>query len=112
MIKSHRKHEPVGDIPIQSLKLAQKLINFLWVKLFKPLPLLKMRPLVNLAFLLNGKSIDASRLKEDFRLLILGIKEGNQDVVFNPPADQILKSGMTLILMGDVADVNRSAEVL
>ena len=60
----------------------------------------------------EGKRIGESKIKEKFRLLILGIKEGPDDIAFNPPVSQILKKGMTLIIMGDVADMKRAKQVL
>lgn len=60
----------------------------------------------------EGKRIGESKIKEKFRLLILGIKEGADDIAFNPPVSQILKKGMTLIIMGDVADMKRAKQVL
>lgn len=60
----------------------------------------------------EGKRIGESKIKETFRLLILGIKEGADDIAFNPPVSQILKKGMTLIIMGDVSDMNRAKQLL
>lgn len=60
----------------------------------------------------EGTPIGESKIKEKFGLLILGIKEGTDDTAFNPPASRILKKGMTLIMMGDVADIKRAAQAL
>jgi voltage-gated potassium channel len=60
----------------------------------------------------EGTCIGDSKIKEKFGLLILGIKESADDIAFNPPASQILKKGMTLITMGDVADMKRAEKIL
>lgn len=59
----------------------------------------------------KGKSIGKSGIKEKFALLILGLKQGTDEIEFNPPPSQILKSGMTLIVMGDVVDIERAKKV-
>jgi len=38
-------------------------------------------------------------------LLVLGSKQEKGEIEFNPPAAQVLSSGLTLIVMGDVSDI-------
>ena len=52
-----------------------------------------------------GKTIIDSGLKDRFNLLVLGSKEGQGDIEFNPPARRVLSPGLTLIVMGDVTDI-------
>jgi voltage-gated potassium channel len=51
-----------------------------------------------------GETIAGSGIKEKFNLLVLGIKM-NGEIIFNPPATQSLKSGMALIVMGEVEQI-------
>lgn len=51
-----------------------------------------------------GKTIAGSGIKEKYNLLVLGIKT-NGEIMFNPPATQSLKSGMALIVMGEVEQI-------
>jgi len=39
--------------------------------------------------------------------LVLGAKQDYGEIQFNPSADEELKKGMTLIVMGDVEDIAR-----
>jgi len=54
------------------------------------------------------KNIHESGLKAKFNLLILAVRHDNGEIEFNPPAAQVLTSGMTLITMGDVDDIARA----
>jgi len=54
------------------------------------------------------KNIHESGLKAKFNLLILAVRLDNGEIEFNPPASQVLTSGMTLITMGDVDDIARA----
>lgn len=51
-----------------------------------------------------GRTIARSGIKENFNLLVLGIKM-NDEIKFNPPADQTLEMGMALIVMGEVDQI-------
>jgi len=59
----------------------------------------------------EGKKISESGLKDRFGLLVLGAKRNSNEIEFNPPADQTLREGMTLIVMGDVDDITRARKV-
>ena len=57
---------------------------------------------------LVGKKIMESGLKDKFDLLILGAKNQNQEIDFNPPPSYQLMEGMTLIIMGEVGNIVRA----
>jgi len=63
-------------------------------------------------FSMKEQNIMKSGIKENFDLLILGLRQGADEINFNPPPSQILKKGMTLIVMGDVADIERAKKAL
>ena len=52
-----------------------------------------------------GKSIADSGLKDKHGLLVLGSKLPGQEIKFNPVSSEILKPGMTLIVMGNVENI-------
>ena len=54
-----------------------------------------------------GKKISESGLKDEFGLLVLGLKEEGREVEFNPLATSTLKGGMALIVMGDMENIAR-----
>jgi len=58
-----------------------------------------------------GKSIIETGLKDRFNLLVLGAKENDGEIEFNPPAARPLAAGSTLIVMGDVDDIAKAREV-
>jgi voltage-gated potassium channel len=61
---------------------------------------------------LIGKSISESGIKEQFNLLILGARDPAREIEFNPTAGMKLKAGLTLIVMGDVADIARAKKTI
>ncbi|MBW2410047.1 MAG: potassium channel protein [Deltaproteobacteria bacterium] len=58
----------------------------------------------------SGKDIRACGFKEEFGLLILGYKDRDGDIEFNPMPHHVLTPGMTLVVMGEVQDVSRARE--
>jgi voltage-gated potassium channel len=56
---------------------------------------------------LSGKKISESGLKDRFELLILGVKENGQEIIFNPPPFSVLERDTKLIVLGKVADIAR-----
>ena len=57
---------------------------------------------------LVGKKIMESGIKDKFDLLILGAKNQNKEIEFNPPPAYQLMEGMTLIVMGEVDNIVRA----
>jgi voltage-gated potassium channel len=56
---------------------------------------------------LVDKNIIDAGLKQKYELLVLGIRNKNQEVEFNPPPTRALVSGETLIVMGEVENISR-----
>lgn len=56
---------------------------------------------------LNGRTICQSGMKQQFSLLILGVKE-NEDLRFNPEPSLVLRDGMILIVMGEVDHIEQA----
>jgi voltage-gated potassium channel len=61
---------------------------------------------------LVGKSIMTSGLRDQFNLLLLGVRRKNGEFEFRPPSSFVLEAGMTLIVMGDIENINRAREAL
>lgn len=57
---------------------------------------------------LNQKEIRDCGLKQRYGLLVLGSKGANREIEFNPPPEQVLTAGMTLIVMGTVGEIARA----
>ncbi len=55
-----------------------------------------------------GKELRTSGLRDRYDLLVLGAKEPGKDTTFNPPPTHILTQDMTLIVMGDIGNINRA----
>jgi voltage-gated potassium channel len=62
--------------------------------------------------LISGKTIQESDLKTKFNLLVLGAKSLKGDTSFNPPPSLVLMPGATLIVMGDVENIKRAAQMV
>lgn len=56
---------------------------------------------------LIGKSIAESDIKEEFDLLVVGIKDGDEVFRFNPKPLERIELGDTLLVIGRVEDINR-----
>jgi voltage-gated potassium channel len=56
----------------------------------------------------SGKTIGKSAIKDKFELLIVGIKTRAGSIIFNPSPETVLKSGMQLIVMGDVSNIQKA----
>lgn len=53
------------------------------------------------------KNIMDAGLKQEFDLLVLGIKNNNKQIEFNPDSKRVLASGETLIVMGEIENITR-----
>ena len=54
---------------------------------------------------LVGKTLIEGGLKQDHELLVLGVRNRNREMAFNPSPQMVLEKGMTLIVMGEVANI-------
>jgi voltage-gated potassium channel len=59
---------------------------------------------------LAGKTIMKSGLRDQFNLLLLGVRRKDGEFEFRPPSSFVLEAGMTLIVMGDIENINRAAK--
>ena len=67
---------------------------------------------VGIDSLLTGKPIMKSGLRDQFNLLLLGVRRQDGEFEFRPPSSFVLEAGMTLIVMGDIDNINRAREAL
>ncbi|MFC1829746.1 potassium channel family protein [Thermodesulfobacteriota bacterium] len=58
-----------------------------------------------------GKTLMECGLKDKYGLLVLGSKLPAKEIEFNPSATQILKPGLTLIVMGEVSKIAEAKKV-
>ena len=56
---------------------------------------------------LAGKSLGDSGVKEQFNLLVVGIKNDDGTMRFNPSPNVIINAGDTMLVIGDVHDINQ-----
>ena len=61
---------------------------------------------------LAGKTIMKSGLRDQFNLLVLGVRRKDGGFEFRPPSSSVLETGMTLIVMGDIDNINLAREAL
>ncbi len=59
-----------------------------------------------------GKDIRACGLREKYGLLVLASRDLDGEIEFNPPASQVLKTGTTIIVLGNVEEINKAGEAL
>lgn len=58
----------------------------------------------------NQKEIHDCGLKERYDLLVLGAKDNDNDIEFNPSPTRLLATGTTLIVMGAVEEIARAKD--
>jgi len=58
----------------------------------------------------TGKTIGEIDIPDRFDVLVLGSREQNQKIEFNPPPSQVLNAGTTLIVMGEVDKIAKAKE--
>ena len=61
---------------------------------------------------LAGKTIMNSGLRDQFNLLLLGVRRQNDEFEFRPPSSFVLEAGMTLIVMGDIENIDLARAAL
>ena len=61
---------------------------------------------------LVGQPVNRSRIKENFGVLLVGIKNPAGDFQFNPNADHKIEANDMLLVMGQVAEIQRLKESL
>ena len=61
---------------------------------------------------LAGKTIMKSGLRDQFNLLLLGVRRQNDEFEFRPPSSFVLEAGMTLIVMGDIENIDMARAAL
>ena len=60
---------------------------------------------------LVGKSLAQSKIRNQFNVLVIGVKNTNGGFQFNPGPDHVICDQDTLLVMGDVNDINRMKKV-
>jgi voltage-gated potassium channel len=61
---------------------------------------------------LAGKNLVQSHVRQDFGVIIVGIKPASGPMVFNPTPTEVLNAGDVLVVLGKREDVIRMGEVL
>jgi len=60
---------------------------------------------------LIGKTISESGLKNEFDLLVLGAKDADGNIKFNPEPSATMTPGTTFILMGDIRNIKKIRDI-
>jgi voltage-gated potassium channel len=60
---------------------------------------------------LAGKPILQSGLRDRFNLLLLGVRHKDGEFEYRPPSSFVMEAGMTLIVLGDIDNINQAREV-
>lgn len=57
-----------------------------------------------------GKTIMESNLKNRFNLLVVGIRKPDGEMIFNPAPAYVLEKGSTLIIMGELENIQKARQ--
>jgi voltage-gated potassium channel len=60
---------------------------------------------------LLGKSLKEIDIRAKFGLSVIGVRKGNDKLVFNPTADYVVQQSDTLIMVGDIEQLARIGEL-
>ncbi len=61
---------------------------------------------------LVGKSLIDSRLRQNFGVIVIAIKQASGEMIFTPNADQVLSSGDVIVVIGKKDNLTRMAKIL
>jgi voltage-gated potassium channel len=59
-----------------------------------------------------GKNLIESRLRQEFGVIIVAIKKGSGQMVFNPAPTEKLEAGDVIVVIGQKGDLKRMREIL
>ena len=59
-----------------------------------------------------GKNLIESRLRQDFGVIIVAIKKGSGQMVFNPTPTEKLAAGDVIVVIGQTGDLKRMREII
>jgi voltage-gated potassium channel len=61
---------------------------------------------------LVSKSLVETRLRQELRVIVLAIRKSDGRMIFNPPAEAEVNAGDHLIVMGELANLQRLEQML
>lgn len=94
----------IGPRRLASAVLRPSVVDFIdLVDGDVPIELAETRVAHGSAF--DGLTIDRSRIRADYRVLLVGVKPDGASLRFNPDDGETLKAGDTLVVLGDRGDV-------
>ena len=102
----------IGALRMASEMIRPTVVDFLDKMLRSSQGTLRLNELVlseNGTF--SGKTIRESGIKDKFGLLIVGIREKQGTITFNPPPSLALGVGSTLIVMGEVTNLKKAKNI-
>ncbi|WP_319521585.1 potassium channel protein [uncultured Desulfosarcina sp.] len=101
----------IGALRIASEMIRPEAVEFLDNMLRSERGELRIHPIaVKKDSELAGKPILQSGLRDRFNLLLLGVRKDGGEFEFRPPSTFIIEAGMTLIVMGDIENINLARE--
>ena len=59
-----------------------------------------------------GKTLMESNLKNRFDLLVLGVRKPNREMMFNPAPSYVLEKRSTLIIMGNIENIQKARQTM
>ncbi len=99
----------IGALRMASMMIRPEAVTFLDTMLRSRQGNLRVRQLtVSEAGRAAGKTVMESELKNRFNLLLLGVQQPGEEILFNPPPGHRLNPGLVLIVMGDTKDIARA----
>jgi voltage-gated potassium channel len=103
----------IGALRIASEMIRPEAVEFLDNMLRSERGELRIHPIaVKKNADLVGKPILESGLRDRFNLLLLGVRKEEGEFEFRPPSSFVIEAGMTLIVMGDIENINLAREEL
>ena len=96
----------IGGLRMASEMLRPTVVDFLDSMLRSSQGNLRIHELkVSSASSYRDKTLEESKIKQKFDLLVLGYKPLREEIQFNPPPSTVLEEGLTLIVMGDITNI-------
>ena len=102
----------IGGIRMAQSVLRPTVTNFLDIAMRGKIDLQMEELFVTDASELVGLDLIESKIRPRFNLIIIAIRKGNGEMVFNPGPKEVIEAGDTLLTVGKISDLSAISKIL
>lgn len=102
----------IGGVRMAQSALRPTVTNFLDIAMRGNIDLQMEELFVTDASELVGLDLIESKIRPRFNLIIIAIRKGNGEMVFNPGPKEVIEAGDTLLTVGKISDLSAISKIL